>query len=242
MSWLDGDLSGLFLPRDLEVLRDTASAALSRGEDLAPLYGALADQEPLALADLVLGPKALGALDAALSVIDTVEASSNPAAVFRRLGDLAPDRRGELLALACARHPAAGWLATIADWDETPGLTHLRAAEGHPAFANVCAAYAAAGHTAALVEVAHPEALAALASKGHDEAFLEGAARALEADPACPIVPFACAARGPAARSLIRRVLPRLRSRAAAENLQRDLAPFPEEQKLLALLSAGMRD
>lgn len=248
MNWIEGDLSGLLLPRDLAVLRDEARSALDAGRDLSELYAALATSEPLALADLVLGPKALAgpaAVDSALCVIEAVEAGATPAAVYRRLLDLAPERADALLDAATRRHPAAGWLVALSEKIDQPvGLRHLRASLDHPAFASICTAYAARGHVDALVELgdtARPELLAALAVKGHDEAFVRAAARALEADPTCPIVPFVCAARGPSARALIRRLLPRLRSRLAAERLQLDLSPFPEEQKLLALLSAGMR-
>ncbi len=248
MSWTSGDLSGLLLPRDLEVLRDDARNDLADGVDLGPLYAALAESEPLALGDLVLGPKALSgrqAVLAAMTVIEAVEKGATPAAVYRRLSDLAPDLSVELLELAAGRHPAAGWMLALSEQVETPvGRRHLTSALDHPAFASVCTAYAARGHVDALVDLAEsarPEIIAALAANGHDEAFVQAAARALEADPSCPIVPYVCAARGAGVRVLIRALLPRLRSRAAAERLQRDLSPFPEEWKLLAIISAGMR-
>jgi len=245
MSWLAGDLSGLLMPRDLEVLRDTARTAYEAGEDLVPLYRALADKEPLALGDLALGPKAIPAIDAAIEVIDAIEKGATPAAVYRRLMDLAPARACELLALACERHPAASFAIALSEQhEEVVGRTHLRAAKEHPALLALALGYARKGHTEALVELAgegRPEPLAALAVTEHDDAWVIGAARAIDADPACPLVPFTCAARGASARALIRRVLPHLKSREAAERLQHDLSPFPEERKLLALLSAGMR-
>ncbi len=115
MSLLEGDLSHVSLPGDLELLRDTASAALSRGASLDALYEALATQHPFALMDMVMGPKALAgdeAVRAALRVLDALESATRPGPLYRRLVELgAPD---EVLAMAVTRHPAGHWLESVA--------------------------------------------------------------------------------------------------------------------------------
>jgi hypothetical protein len=246
MSLLEGDLSHLSLPRDLELVRDEARSALEAGEPVAALYAALAAAEPVALLDLVMGPRALGgpaAVRAALPVAETLEASSSAAALYRRLTQLAPELAQELVDHAAGRHPAAGWLVALSS-PVDGGQAQLEAASHHPAFAAVCEAYARAGQTESLIAQARlgrPQVIASLLVAGHDQAAILAAAGALAADPSCPVVPWIAAARGPAAEPVLLRLIPRLRSQQAARNLERQLAPFPTTRKLLATVAAGMR-
>ena len=122
-------LTGLSLPRDLELLRDRASEASRRGEDLAPLYEELAETAPVALIDLTLGPKAMreaAAVRAALAHADALERHSPGMAPYRRLASLSPEAALDVLTVAVARHAAASWLIPFADKIEArPGAMQL---------------------------------------------------------------------------------------------------------------------
>jgi len=142
MSLMEGDLSHVALPADLEILRDTAGAALSRGASLDALYDALAAEHPVALVDLVMGPRALAgdaAVRAALRVLDALESTTRPAPLFRRLVELGAS--DEVLALAVARHPDGDWLESVA-----------RRLEDGPC--RLVALHIAAGHETAALELA----------------------------------------------------------------------------------------
>jgi hypothetical protein len=127
-------LTGLSLPRDLELLRDRASEASRRGEDLAPLYEELAETAPVALIDLTLGPKAMreaAAVRAALAHADALERHSPGMAPYRRLASLSPEAALDVLTVAVARHAAASWLIPFADKIEArPGAMQLAATRG----------------------------------------------------------------------------------------------------------------
>ncbi|MCP4809068.1 MAG: hypothetical protein GY913_13375 [Proteobacteria bacterium] len=248
MSVLSGDLSEVLLPRDLELLRDAATDGSDNGADLRPMYEALAATDPVALVDLVMGPRAVrgdAAIDAALAVVTTLESASSPAALFRRLADLAPQRATDVLAVAATRHPGAGWILPLAEKVETPvGALQLAAAVDHPAFSSVCAAHAARGHCGALIGVAalgRPEPTAHLAAAGHEAEAVDAAAAALLQSPDCRIVPWLAAACGPESEGLFRRILTRLTTREAVEAMQEDLAPFPHTAQLFRLVRAGLR-
>jgi len=244
---LGGDLEGLVLPRDLEKLRQAASQATTARE-LALLYGALAEQHPVALVELAIGPKALGtpaAIRAALDALDALEANATHAGLYRRLIELGETTRTEVLATAAARNPAAGWLVALSELaEQTPGVTHLAACAGHSAFPAVCQAHASARHHDALVlasDTGRPEPAAALLSAGEPGRAVEAAARALAADPSAPVVPYLAATAGPRVERLLLRLVPRLKSSEAATNLRRDLFAFPTALDLLDSVLPGMR-
>ena len=246
MSLLQGELGHLNLPRDLELVRDEARSALEAGESVDALYAALGQAEPMALMDLVMGPKALSgeaAVLAALQVAAPLEQASSPAALYRRLLQLAPHLAQVLVEHAAGRHPGAGWLVALsAPIDH--GRAHLAAAADHPAFAAVADAYAKAGATQGLVEQlvdGRPQALSSLLLAGHEALAIQATAKALDAQPELELVPWIVAVRGPGAEPLLRRLVPLLRSQRAARNLERQLTPFPSTRRLLALVAAGMR-
>jgi hypothetical protein len=245
---LDGDLSRVRLPADLELLRDAAQAGLDQGHDLGALYAALAAQAPMALLDLAMGPKALSgtaAVTAALDVLPQLSQAASPMAVYRRLGDLAPELRPALLQSAAAAHPLAKWVVKLSQDHDPVGAVHLAACHDHPGYAEVCARYARAGHLPALVgecRAGRPEALAALLAADATDAALDGAGALLEAHPTVRVVPWVFAACGPrAAQSFLHRLVPRLRSAQAAQGLRADLGPHPATQRLLDLVLRGMR-
>lgn len=243
-----GDLSGLVLPQDLERLRGQLQDLVDDGKPLTPAYEALAAEAPVALVDLVLGPKAPAgplAVRGAMAVLETLAAQASPAGTIKRLGDLAPELRADLLGAATGLWPSAGWLVALSQrFDSTPvGHSHLEGTRTHPAYPGVCVAHARAGHLDALHSEAaagHPEALAALALV--DTGLAAKAAGALlSGHPEIRVVPWLAASLGPDTAACLIRVVPLLRSRAAAEGLMADLAPFPSAQALLAMVLGGMR-
>ena len=105
---LTGNLQGLELPRDLAVLRRNAETASQEGHSLTPLYQALANEHPIALGELVYGPKALRgeqAVRAALSVIEVLESGLQPKALYPRLAQLSTEVSIEVLEVATQRFP-----------------------------------------------------------------------------------------------------------------------------------------
>ena len=200
------DLADLNLPADLEILRDRASAALQRGEELNALYANLAEKHPMALLDLAMGPKALDgdlAVRAALTALDALESSAKPQAVARRLVQLGAPR--DVLEACVARHGPADWLEAVAS--KTP--------EGDCALAGM------------------------LLHGGHTAEALDLSAAILAARPEAPLVP-GLQHYEPDCAAFVVRLVPRLRTRAAAENLRRDTATLPSAQALLDLVLPGM--
>lgn len=245
---LDGDLAGVSLPRDLELVRQAARDGLARGSSLVPLITALATHAPMALTDLALGPKALRHADAVrafLSNIAALEGVASLSGLYRRLADLAPETAMAVLETAAERHPAASWLVTLAEQMEVPpGQTQLRACRAHPAYAALCFAHAAAAHRHALMTEAaqgRPEPAAALLAAGDESGAIEAANLALHAAPRSPVVPWLAAVGGPDIGPLFTRMVPHLRSREAAEAILIDLAPFQEARALLSAVARGMR-
>ena len=243
-----GDLSALVLPRDLELLRSEVSSLLEHDSTLDPLYQALAKEAPMALLDLVLGPKAAtgpAAVRAALRVLPTLVEQTTPAGTIRRLGDLAPECKPEVLTAAVEAFPSAGWLVGLSDKfeDHAPGSAHLNGTQEHPAYPGVCVAHAKAGHLDALLDQAaqgHAAAVGALALVD-SQAATQGAGLLLAEHPQVRIVPWIAAAKGPEAQEILLPLMARLRSRGAAMNLLADLGPFPQAQARLSLILAGLR-
>ena len=243
-----GDLSGLVLPRDLELLRNEVSTLLEHEAPLDPLYQALAAEAPMALVDLVLGPKAAAgsrAVQAALEVLPALVEQTTPAGTIRRLGDLAPECKPEVLAAAVRAFPSAGWLVGLSDKfeDQAPGSAHLNGTQDHPAYPGVCVAHANAGHLDALLDQAAqglPAAVGALALVD-PAAATQGAGLLLDAHPHVRVVPWIAAAKGPQAEEILLPLMSKLRSRGAAMNLLADLGPFPQAQARLSLILAGLR-
>ncbi|MFT5587325.1 MAG: hypothetical protein ACI9VR_004934 [Cognaticolwellia sp.] len=243
-----GDLSGLVLPRDLEVLRSEVTNLLEQGSPLDPLYQALATEAPVALVDLVLGPKAATgtqAVQAALKVLPALVEQTTPAGTIRRLGDLAPESKSQVLAAAVQAFPSAGWLVGLSDKfeDQVPGSAHLNGTQAHPAYPGLCVAHAKAGHIAALMDQAalgHAAAVGAL-SLVDSQAATQAAGLLLAEHPQVRVVPWIAAAKGISAQEILLPLMSRLRSRGAAMNLLADLGPFPLAQARLSLILAGLR-
>jgi hypothetical protein len=246
MSLLEGKLDGVDLRAALPELLDAVRTAGDR--PLEPLFSALAARDPVALAEVVCGTRAPGgaaAVRAALPHVDVLERTLSPRGLYPRLVDLAGEAATDVLAVASARHPAAGWLVALSRRAETfgSGLTHLLAAVPHPSFAAVCRAHAEAGHLDALVFVAgetgRAEPVAALLTVDVPTA-LRAAGAALDRRPASPVLEHLAAAWGPEPDDLVLQLLPHLRSRAAGDALLARARHLPRTAATLRLLLKGM--
>ena len=243
-----GDLSDLVLPRDLEVLRSEVTHLLEQESPLNPLYQALATTAPMALVDLVLGPKAATgarAVQAALEVLSALAEQTTPAGTIRRLGDLAPESRPEVLAAAVQAFPSAAWIVGLSDkFDvQAPGCSHLNGTQLHPAYPSFCVAHAKAGHITALLDQAAQGRAAAVGALSlvDSPAAAQAAGLLLAEHPQVRVVPWIAAAKGTSAPEILLPLLSKLRSRAAAMNVLADLGPFPLAQARLSLILRGLR-
>jgi hypothetical protein len=245
-SLLSGSLDGLDLraelPRLLAAVRDAGD------RPLAPLFAALAERDPVALAEVVCGPRAPGgahAVRAALPHVALLERQLSARGLYPRLLDLAGEAAPDVVAAAAARHPAASWLVPLSRRAEAfaVGLTHLCAAANHPSFAAVCRAHAEAGHVDGLVfaaaETGRAEPAAALLAVDVP-ASLRAASAALDRDPASPILAHLAAVWGPEPDKLIAALIPHLRSRASAEALRAQARHLPKTSLLLTAVLRGM--
>jgi len=227
---------------------------------LAPLFGALAAAHPVALAEVVCGPRSPGGeavVRAALPHIAVLEETLSPRGVYPRLAELAGDAATAVLATAAGRHPAASWLIPLSRRveREQAGATHLFAAGAHPAFAQVCRMHAEVGHVEGLVLAAgatgRAEPAGALLAVHLDpplrgepiplEPALRAAAAALDANPGSPVLAHLAAVWGPEPDALVARLVPRLRQRASAEALLAGARHLPTTSALLRAVIPGMR-
>lgn len=241
-----GDFGGR-APRSL--LPELLEAVRAAGDrPLAPLFAALAEHDPIALAEVVCGGRAPGGAPAARAALPhaaALEATLSPRGFYPRLVDLAAEAAVEVLAVAAARHPAASWLVPLSRKAEAfvPGLTHLVAAAAHPSFAAACRAHAEARHLDALVfaagETGRAQPAAALLAVDLDAA-LRAAGAALDRNPESPVLAHLAAAWGPEPDDLILRLVPHLRSRPAAEALLARARHLPRTASTLRAVLRGM--
>jgi hypothetical protein len=235
--------------RDIGLIRERIEIQLEQGIDPADSMADLALRNPIALADLVVGPKAIGDvrwLRAALQHISDLEQSLAPNGLYRRLIELSPELSAEVLEVAVRRHPTASWVVELSRKIEgqSAGLTHLIACAAHPSFAQNCWAHAAAGHLPGLIEVAkrtgRAEPAAALTSSGHLDAAAIAMIAALERKPNAPVVAMITAAWGPQPLSILHRTLPHLRSRKVALSLFQQSTGYPAFARLLDTVIRAM--
>lgn len=216
--------------RELARIRAALDERLARGAPVEPVLRALAERDRVALAELLVGPRARvdGAMArATLSVVDLLERSIAPSALYRRLVDISGDAALEVLATAVGRHPDADWLVGLSARVEGPwaGLTHLRAAAERATFAEVCRAYARRGARPALVrlveEAGVSEPLVAFVQEGDREALVAGAVALLEHHPDAPTVALLAALWGPDLDPLLHDVVEALDGEAGLQALSR---------------------
>ncbi len=230
-------------PREaLEAARAEAAALVQAGEPLEPLLRRLAERDRVALAEVVVGPRAPGSaalVRAALLVLPALEEAIAPKALYQRLVAHSTETAAEVLAAAIGRHPVASWVLRLSVAVEGPraGLDHLQATQGLSSFPRVCQLYAEAGHDEGLIAaaalLARPELAAALAAAGR----LEPAARAivgtLAAVPDSPVLAFAAAGWGPDLEPLLLACVRNLRDARTADALAPWLRSFPRARALL---------
>jgi hypothetical protein len=245
---LSGDLRGLELPRDLAVLRKTAEQAITQGESLNSLYAALALEHPLALGELVFGPKALrheSAILSALTVAEVLENGMQPKALYPRLAKLSPNAAPIVLETAVNRYPGTQWVMKLGErLGLVPGLQHLENHQGHPEFEAICFSHARNGHYEALFHLAQkgcPEPCAALLSVGAKPEALRAANAALDHNPKASVVQWLSAAGGLSLDTWLCGLLPHLKSKAAIENLLLVSTPFHEFHTRLGILLPAVR-
>jgi hypothetical protein len=235
--------------RDMGLIRERIGTALSNAEDLRPILRDLANRNPVALAELVIGPKAQTAppwIRAVLSVIEVLEASLATGGLYRRLVALNEQTQIEVLQVAARRHPSASWLIALSRTVEgkRAGEIHLGAAIHHPAFAQNCWAHASAGHLPGLIAIAlqtgRAEPAAALTAHDHLEAAGLALVNTLTHSPNSPVVAMMAAAWGPDLSPVLHKALPKLRSRTVAVALSVQVNGYPSFQTFLKTLISAM--
>ena len=246
MNLLAGDLDNLDLRKNLDLLLNVVRDP--QGQSMDPLLEALAQKDPAVLADLVCGPRSPGGptlARAALVQAEALEKLLTPRGFYPRLVDLAGEAATEVYQRAVERHPAAGWLIPLSRKVESsfPGCTHLLHTLSHPGFGSFCHAHAEAGHLDALsfvaVSTGRCEPIAALLAVNPDFAW-RGAGTLLDHWPQAPLVPHLAEVWGPDPDGLILRLVPRLRSRAAARHLLGYCRHLPRSRLLLERVLPGL--
>ena len=229
--------------------RSQVAALVADGQSPRDLLQRLANEDRVALAEVVVGPKAPASpllVAAALEVLPALEQSIAPRARYQRLVGLAAASRADVLAAACQRHPVASWLVKLSEAVEGPlaGLAHLGATQGLSAFSRVCQLHAEAGHTDALLQAAaalgRPELPAQLAAAGHLEAAAAAVIRCLERDPASPAMAWAAAGWGPDLGPLRLACVRSLRDAKTADALAPWLVGDARATALLPVLRAAL--
>lgn len=191
---------------DIEAIRAALADRVEAGVDNEGVLRALAERDRVAIAELLIGPRAVRGADGsalALSVVDVLERALSPGPLYRRLADLAGPGAERVLAKAVERHPDATWLVSLSSRVEGAemGLTHLLAVSGRASFLDTCVAYAAAGARRGLLRVAvqtrKVEPLAALARQADERALILATAHLFRSDAPPPVAAWLAAVWGP---------------------------------------------
>lgn len=247
----DSWFNGLDPRRDLRYIRSALQARVEAGVDSTAVLRSLADRDPVAVAELLLGPRAIsgaGMTRSSLGLVDVLEQALSPSALYRRLGDLAEDAGEEVLRVAVDRHPDAAWLVSLSARIEGPmaGRLHLFRVAERPSFMDVCEAYAAAGARAGLVEVAavlgRIEPFCALAQVDDRDALIEAAVATLARRPDAPVVVWLAAVWGTELGSLLVEIVDRVSSRGALEAMRGPARRWPPVARRIGehLLGSGV--
>jgi len=235
--------------RDLVLIRERIDLQLRVGDDPTETVRDLASRNPIALADLVIGPRAPRDprwIRAALESVAVLEEALSPYGLYRKLVALCPELQTEILKIAARRHPAAGWLVELsrAIEGQQAGFIHLSACSGHPSFTQNCWAHAAAGHLPGLIAVATqtglPQTAAALVAHGHLDAAGVAMVRIIERAPDTPVVAMVAAVWGPDPVPVLKKTLPHLRSRAVATALAQQSNGYRDFSTLMNTLIGAM--
>lgn len=201
-------------------LRAGLRARRDAGLDSQPVLAALAKQDPVALAELFVGPRAEPDLvDLALQIAPVLEEALSAPALYRRLVDLAgPASPAAAAVIDHLIHtwPDKTWVVPLCR--RVPlgqgCVRHLLRMEQTVDFPHLCRAYARSGERNGLVEVAvatlRPEPLAALAAADQRDALLDAAVAVLRVRPDAPVAAWVAAAWSPEPEPLLRAIAHRV--------------------------------
>ena len=235
----------------LPQIRAHLEEQIQQGADLTEDLATIAAKEPIALGELVVGPKALpgpAMVLAALSQVETLEASIAPKALFTRLLSLSPESGLEVLQLAVTRHGDASWLVPLSVEVEgaEAGLRQLKAAQEGPGFIGLCEVYAEAGHTGGLLRVACAsgclEPLMALARYADEDTIARAAAGVLCRDPEQAVLAWIVAIRGPMLEPIVMKMIPHMTAASGLRSLREQLCSCPRARLRLDIICASLRD
>ena len=229
--------------KELSTIRSAIANRVAGSVDVGPLVRALADRDPVALVELLVGPRCLataGMVRVALGVIDVLEGAISPNALYRRLCELAEESRLEVLDLAIARHPAEKWVVGLSRRvdPEPAGTRHLMALDDSETFFTVALIYARGGLFEALQNIASSrgrlEVLWVFAAIGEREQLVFAAAGILASYPQLPVVPTLAAVWSPSCEPLVCRMITEIKELSIARQVEPQLQFLPRARELLA--------
>ena len=235
------------LPRIRAYLEAQIEAGNSPVQDLE----LLADREPIALGELIVGPKAIpgpAMVLGALGQIEILEKTIAPKALYQRLVALGPTAGMEVLEVAVSRHSEATWLVPLSvqvEGDDA-GLRQLRAVADRPSFIGLCEAYAGTGVTGGLIRLAGSlgrlEPVLALARLETEGPVAQAASALLCTDPEQPVLAWLSAIRGPDLDALVLTMIPHLRAPSGVRSLQAQARACPRALRRLNAICASLGD
>lgn len=230
--WLDGDLGGVDPRAELALLREALVAALDGGEGILGLVEALAARDPVACAELLLGPRAVPhprVADAALAVSDALAPVLPPSALARRLVDLVPASLPEVRGWALDRHADAAWAWRLDRSERPPGLVALDQLAAVDPVGAVARALELGliGAVAARAAAGDRVALRALVEHDAPEPGQRAVAGWLDAGRSEPVVAWVAAWWGPDVEPWLAGVAPLLHTPEGRERLRAAAADCP---------------
>lgn len=243
MGLIQGDLAGIDLRRDLELVLRAAAEA----QDPRPLIDALAETDPIALAEVVCGPRSPGGpalVRAALRHTTTLEQQLTPRGAWGRLAELAGTATHEVIGAAALQHASSSWLWSLSRKVERErmGAIVLTTMADRPGFYELCQVAAAAGAREGLViasATGRPEPAMVLLSVDR-MAAVRAAATAIEVDYGARTVPWLAAAWGPEPDELFLRIVPHLRTRGAARAFAASCASCVQTNRLVRAVAQSL--
>jgi hypothetical protein len=233
------ELLALSLPSDLPKVIAAIEEELAEGHPPIAILKGLEALDPLALVDVVIGPRAPSSphlVPAVSAVISTLESVVPVSPLYQRLVRQSGAARGEVLRLAVSRHSDASWLIALSRLaeGEQAGRIHI-AASGALSAADLtalCRAHIEAGHRAGLVaaarELAAMEPVLALLEIDDLHYASAGILALLEVDPDAGFVERIAARWGPGIAPLLAAALAHVSSHGAAALLGRYTRWYPD--------------
>ena len=235
------------LPR----IREHLSARVESGESVEEELALVAEHEPIALGELVVGPKAIpgpAMVLAALRQSETLEGSIAPKALYQRLLALSPESGLDVLEVAVSRHPEASWLVALSIQieGEDAGLRQLRVVVDRPCFIGLCEAYARASTGGGLIRAAgllrRIEPVLALAREDPAAPVARAGAALLCADPEQPLLAWISAIRGPDLDDLVLAMIPHMTHPAGVRALRSQAGNCPRALRRLDVVCGSLGD